>query len=134
MKTLIASALFALASVSSTVSAVAGDDHSKAASPKAVASFQSSMYVVANSAKMQLAVDKSAGAAVDIKIMNDKGEILAAQRLGKKDTNFRGRFDMSQLADGRYQIVISNGKEETKRAVTISTQPVVNTGRVIALQ
>ncbi|GAA4414424.1 hypothetical protein GCM10023187_43900 [Nibrella viscosa] len=83
---------------------------------------------------MVVAVDKAAGATADILIKNVNGDVLMAKHLGKKETTFRGRFDMSQLADGTYQLVITNGKEETKKEVTLSTKPVTATNRVIALQ
>ncbi|GAA4467451.1 hypothetical protein GCM10023189_51140 [Nibrella saemangeumensis] len=134
MKIFIASALFALVSVSSTVTAIAADDHSKPAKPKATAAYQSSMYVVANTTKMAIAVDKEAGAAIYIKIMDEKGNVLTSQQLDKKDTNFRGRFDMSELKDGKYQVVITNGTDETKKEITLSTKPVLAPGRVVDLQ
>lgn len=54
---------------------------------------------------------------IDIKLLNDKGEILIARKLDKDKTKIT--FDTSKIPDGTYFLHVTEGNEKTKRQIII---------------
>ncbi|MBC3787914.1 T9SS type A sorting domain-containing protein [Spirosoma utsteinense] len=129
MKTLLTSLLIAasLTSFSATHA-----ENGPARKPAQVASYQSGMYTTADG-KLNIALDKQAGGTVDVRLINQEGKVLYDQQVGKHQTTARLRLDLSELPDGAYKVVISNGKDVTTKAVTILTKPVATLARLVAL-
>lgn len=131
MKTLVTSLLltasFTLTNFSATYAASV-----PARKPAQVASYQSGIYTTV-AGKLNIALDKETGGTIDVRLMNEAGQVVFDQRVGKNQTTVRLRLDLNNLPDGAYQVVISNGKNVTTHAVTISTRPAVNTPRLVAL-
>ena len=131
MKTLVTSLLltasFTLTNFSATYAASV-----PARKPAQVASYQSGIYTTV-AGKLNIALDKETGGTIDVRLTNEAGQVVFDQRVGKNQTTVRLRLDLNNLPDGAYQVVISNGKNVTTHAVTISTRPAVNTPRLVAL-
>lgn len=127
LTTLLVAASFTLTSFSTTQA-----ETGPTRKPTQVASYQSGMYTTAEG-KLNIALDKQTGGAIDVRLVNQEGKILYDQQIGKHKTTARLRLDLSELPDGAYQLVISNGRDVTTKAVTILTKPVATSGRLVAL-
>ncbi|GAB3904559.1 hypothetical protein GCM10028803_34160 [Larkinella knui] len=132
MKTLLKSLLvaFTLTVVTFSVSQAASN---KPIRPTKVAAFQTALFTTAEG-KLQIAVDKETGGAVVVRLRNTAGTDLFVQQVGKRHQTARMRLDISALPDGLYQVVISNGLENVKYALTLATQEPRVPTRLIALK
>ncbi|WP_461127785.1 T9SS type A sorting domain-containing protein [Spirosoma aerophilum] len=131
MKTLLTTLLLA-ASLTATSSSVTQAENQPARKPTQVATYQTGIYTTTEG-KLQIALDKQTGGALTVRLVNQKGDVLFDQQIGKQQTSARLRLDLSELSDGAYQVVISNGRDVTTRSVTISSQPVATSDRLVAL-
>ena len=125
MKTLIKPLLLALSLSFVTVSI----SEAKPGRP-AVSSFKTGIYTTVTG-KLQIALDKQAGGPVDIQLKSSTGKVLYSQHLGKKETQFRTRLNVDDLADGDYLLEITNGVETTRQIVTLKTKQPTTLNRVI---
>lgn len=125
MKTLIKSLLlaFSLSFVAFSVS------EAKPGRP-AAATFKTGIYTSANS-KLNIALDKQIGGAVDIQLKTTNGVLLYTQRVGKKEESFRIRLNLDELADGDYVLEITNGVQLTRQTVSLKTRQPAALNRVI---
>ena len=101
-------------------------------SVKAVA-YQSSLYTDVKG-KLRLAVDKQPGGIVEIRLVNSVGKEFFVQRVGKNQRRARIRFDVSELPDGAYEVVLTNGITAFTNHLTLATQVPGFSGRLIALK
>ncbi|GAB3331627.1 hypothetical protein GCM10027299_37450 [Larkinella ripae] len=133
MKTLVNTLFAALALTVFSVTTSLAEPHKPIGRPQRAAAFQSGMYTTVEG-KLQIAINKEIGGAVVVSLKNRAGAELFVQEIGKRQAAARLRLDVSNLPDGIYQVIVSNGVEETTQTVTLgSPQPsVVN--RVVALQ
>lgn len=132
MKTLIKSLAFAL-TLGFATSAASFAETNPGGRPSSEGSYQSAIYTT-NSGKLSIALDKQAGSAVDIRFKNTDGEVLYSKHLGKNESKYRTRLNLSDLPDGVYQVEITSGIEKTMHSVTISTQQPQTPSRVIAMK
>ncbi len=98
-----------------------------------VAAYKTSIYSSADG-RLNIALDKEAGGAVVIRLTNNAGKELFAERVGKNEKATRLRLDVSVLPDGVYQLVITNGADTTTHALTLATQPVSVSSRLVAIK
>ncbi|GAB3902499.1 hypothetical protein GCM10028803_29290 [Larkinella knui] len=130
MKTLFASALIAL--TLGSLSASFATDNKEVAEAKTT--YRSVVYPVINSTKVRVNVIKDKSARIKISLKNEAGETLAVEQLGKGHESSAIRFDMNQLEDGIYQVVISDGTTQQVKEVKLQTSaPTVATERQIAM-
>lgn len=85
-------------------------------------SFQVGMYRMINSLSMNLRIEKVGENQLTIKILDQRGEVLYRDRLGKKQQKYARVLNFSELQDGEYSIVVSNGKEEFVKELSLSTK------------
>jgi hypothetical protein len=124
MKTLFASLLIAL-----TTNSFADPT----TNPTASASFQSSVYVSASS-HIRVAVDKENSRSVEIRLVDQKGRVVATDVVAKKQSHYRGRFIVNELPDGHYKMVITDGTAvETRNIDVVTTTPAASVNRVISV-
>ena len=128
MKTFISSVLVALAVSASTVT-FANNDNTKTA-----ATYQVGMYPSAETAKVNVMVAKEKGQALNVKLLDGNGAVLATHQLDKNDTTTRTRFDLSQLEDGNYKIVVGDGASKIVKEVNLQTKTPVQAERLISLR
>lgn len=104
----------------------------KAAVPQ---TFGMNMFPKINSTKMNLLLENPYGIKLKIRLLNEKNEVVYNESVGRKQTKYWRKFDMSQLKDGRYRFEVSNGVETQSREVDLSTnQPVVPNERLISFR
>ena len=99
---------------------------------KKAAAFKAGIYTTSEG-KIQIALHKETGGKVLVRLNNRAGTELFAQQIGKSKESARIRLDVSGLADGVYQVVITNGAETTIQELTLATQQPRSTPRLIAL-
>ncbi|MBD2757003.1 T9SS type A sorting domain-containing protein [Spirosoma validum] len=131
MKTLIKSLALAL-TVSFATSAATFANPNPGGRTAAVASYQSSVYTTING-KLSIALDKQTVGAVDVRLKNDKGDVLYSQHLGKKESQYRTRLNLSELPDGAYEVEITNGVDKTTHKLTLSTKTPTTPSRLVAM-
>ena len=116
MKTLITTLALALSLATVTVAQTNGIDR-----PTNVARYETGIYTTA-AGKLQVSVDKQAGGTVAVSLKDANGSVLFTRRIAKNDTQYRNRFDLSQLPDGTYQLELTNGVDVTRQTVVIVTK------------
>ena len=124
MKTLVASLLIAMSTASFA---------DPATNPTAPASFQSSVYVSA-SHDIRVAVDKEKSHTVQVKILNEEGRVMANTSVGKKTSQYRASFNVNELPDGHYQLVITDGTAVETHAIDLTTKTPTTASRAILIQ
>jgi len=132
MKTLVSSFLIALFATVSTVSFARIDDRAPRES-KAAAAFKVGVYPSVESTKLNVLIAKEKGADISVQLRNEQGYILATQWVSRKETNCRLRFDLSELEDGKYQVVVSDGATKTVKEMNLATKTPVQIDRLISL-
>ena len=80
------------------------------------------MYRVIHTLTMNVLIDKNLGERVVVKLMDPKGNILFQDYMGVRQKKYGRKFDFSQVPDGNYAVVITNGEEEIVKDIRLSTQ------------
>ena len=101
-------------------------------SVKAVA-YQSSLYTDVRG-ELRLAVDKQPGGIVEIRLINSVGKEFFVQRVKKNQRRARIQFDVSELPDGAYEVVLTNGITAFTNHLTLTTLVPGFSDRLIALK
>ncbi len=128
MKTLFKTLAIALVATGLTFNANAVDDKTNKAT------FNVGMYRVENTMKMNVLVEKMEGSTTNIALKDSKGETIYSETLSKKGTKYSKKWNLENLADGKYNFVISNGSEKIVKEVNLSTKnPTPADYRTIAL-
>ncbi|GAB2792705.1 hypothetical protein GCM10027275_42040 [Rhabdobacter roseus] len=85
--------------------------------------FDFSMYRIQQSMRIQLMVEKKAGEKVVVRLLNQHGDILHEELIGRLTQRYARSFDFSQLQDGQYSVQVKNGKEVKQKAINLNTTP-----------
>ncbi|GAB3935149.1 T9SS type A sorting domain-containing protein [Larkinella terrae] len=129
MKTLFASALLALTLAASTTFAADNREEKKTKS-----TFQSAVYPMTNSMKVNVCVSKETDSKVNVRLVNSEGQTLANRKLGEGQEVATLRFDLNQLEDGVYKVEISDGTNTEIKTVKLQTStPVVQSSRLVSM-
>ncbi|MVM38605.1 hypothetical protein GO730_15330 [Spirosoma sp. HMF3257] len=131
MKTLIKSLALALI-VGIASSSVSLADSNPGTRSATVAAFKTGIYSTPYG-QLNIALDKETGGAVDVRLKGTDGKVLYTQHVGKNERSYRVRLNMTELADGVYQVEVTNGVETTIQNVTISTYQPQSPSRVISV-
>ncbi|QIP17294.1 hypothetical protein G8759_33955 [Spirosoma aureum] len=131
MKTLIKPLLVAFTLSLVTFSASLADVN-PGSRPAAVAAYKTGIYSTMEG-KLQIALDKETGGAVDIRLKNADGKVLFYQRVGKNEKTSRIRLNLNELQDGAYRVEVTNGVETSTQVVTLSTQQPSAPSRLVAI-
>ena len=89
--------------------------------------FDTSLYRVQESMTMRLSVQKDLGERVSIRLINQNGEELHRESVGRRTQKYACNFDLSKIKDGDYTIEIANGKEVQRKTVHLGSAEVVKT-------
>ncbi len=117
MKTLITTLALALSLATVTIAA----DVNPIVRPTKVAHYESGIYTTV-AGKLHVSVDKQLGGTVAVSLKDGSGNVLFSRDIAKKDTQFRTRFDLSQLTDGTYELELTNGVDVTRQTIVIATK------------
>ena len=100
--------------------------------PKAL-SFDASAYVTLNN-QIRLAVQKTTEVPVVVLLHNKNNEVLYRQNISKKEAKYAVKLDVSELADGQYELEIKSDEGSIRKQLVLSNQPVQPTTRTSAMQ
>ncbi|WP_245564895.1 hypothetical protein [Spirosoma panaciterrae] len=96
-------------------------------------SFDASAYVTANH-EIRVAVQKSASIPVVVVLKNKSNQVLFEQNIGKKEEKYAMKLNVDDLADGEYELEIKSSEGSIRKQVNLSTKPVLQSNRTIAMQ
>ena len=116
MKTLISTLALALSLATVTIAQTNVVDQ-----PTNVARYESGIYTTA-AGKLQVSVDKQTGGTMAVSFKDANGTVLFTRQIAKGETQYRTRFDLSQLTDGTYELELTNGVDVTRQTVVIATK------------
>ena len=100
--------------------------------PKSL-SFDASAYVTRNN-QILLAVQKSDEVPVVVLLRNQNNEVLYRQNISKKEAKYAVKLDVSELADGQYELEIKSEEGSIRKQLTLKNQPLQPITRTIAMQ
>ncbi|MES2516508.1 MAG: hypothetical protein V4585_00290 [Bacteroidota bacterium] len=130
MKTLVKT--FAIAALSAMTFISNATD--KNTEPKKAKTFEIGMFQSINSLKMNVMIEKATDKDLVVVLKDEKGEILAREHVSKGDKSYHGKYDMSDLADGKYTFEFTKGDEKVIKEVNLVTTTPTTINRQIALQ
>lgn len=96
-------------------------------------SFDASAYVTVNH-EIRVAVQKSANVPVVVLLKNKNNQVIYEQSIGKKEEKYALKLNVDELADGDYELEIKSSEGSIRKQVSLSTQPVQQSNRTIAMQ
>jgi hypothetical protein len=95
-----------------------------------VSAFDASLYKVANTSKVRLAIDKIPETSVNLVLKDTRGTIIYEETLPKNnDKPYRRVFDIEGMEDGKYYFELYNKDQKITKKLEIATS---NT-KVVAL-
>ena len=82
------------------------------------------MYQSINTLIMVINIEKTGNEDLLIVLKDEEGNIISKNYVGKRNQTYRGRFDMSELKDGKYFFEFIKGYEKILKDVELqSTAP-----------
>ena len=133
MKALFNTLLVALTLAFTSFWGAQAESHKPIGKPRKVAAFQTGIYTTAEG-KLQIAVNKETGSPVMVRLCTRDGKEVFVQSLGKRQQAVRLRLDVKGLADGVYEVSVSNGMETITEELTLATEQSLTTTRLVAVQ
>lgn len=98
------------------------------------ADFASSSYLVKNTSTIKVFVEKTVNSTVNIKLRDLNGKILTNQTVWKAQTGGAFQFDLSNLPDNTYELVISNGSKTEVKQIKINTNTPTEVVREVTIK
>ena len=98
-----------------------------------VLSFDASAFVTSDH-QIRLAVRKSAELPIDVTLRNQSHNVLYQYSIGKKEDKYTVKLNVNDLADGAYELEIKSSEGSIIKQLNVSSQPVQQASRVIAMQ
>ncbi len=126
VKTLVIAALSALSFISNATNRNVIPTKSK--------TFEVGMYQSVNTMKMNVMIEKSTDKNLTVILRNEKGEVLCNERVTKNAKMYHGKFDLSELSDGKYTFEFTKGDEKVVKEVNLVTTKPTTISRQIAVQ
>ncbi len=93
----------------------------KNSTPMKSKTFEVGMYQVINTLTMVVNIEKTGNDALLVVLKDEKGNIISKSLLSKRDKTYRGRFDMSDLKDGKYSFEFTKGNEKIVKDVELQS-------------
>ncbi|SOD78716.1 hypothetical protein [Spirosoma fluviale] len=125
MKTLATSLLIA-AILTFSATGFAQDSHSATTAQKTPLTIQPTQ-----NGKVDVVLGKTDGH-LSIDVVDKQGRTLSHRVVYKQDSNTRIRFDLSELPDGVYELIVTEGANRQTNAIVLNTQW-ADTYRIITL-
>ncbi|GAB3247603.1 hypothetical protein GCM10027347_03320 [Larkinella harenae] len=94
-------------------------------------SFETSTFVT-NQNKIWVAVEKSAATPVTV-ILRKNNEVFFKRFIGKNESKFAAKLDVSELADGEYELEFVSSGGSVKKTVNIGKPVVQEPTRMISM-
>jgi hypothetical protein len=123
---------FAIAALSAMTFVSNATDNSTA--PTKSKTFEVGMYQSVNTLKMNVLIEKSTDKNLTVTLKDEKGNILCNDQLGKKSAKYHGKYDMSNLADGKYTFEFTKGDEKVVKEVNLFSVEAIEDSRKIEVE
>ncbi len=132
MKTIIKSFALAL-SLSLTIVTASMADNTPPGRATTAAVYKANISPTA-SGQLNIAIDKETGGLVNIHLKSPNGILLYSEYMGKNELKYRVRLNLSELEDGVYKLVMTNGIEINVHELVISTPQLTTANHVITIK
>jgi hypothetical protein len=96
-------------------------------------SFETSTFVT-NQNKIWVAIEKSSLTPVTIVLRNKDNDVLFKRIIGKNESKFAAKLDVSDLVDGQYELEFLSSEGNVKKTVNIGKPAVVEPTRMISMK
>lgn len=93
----------------------------KKSTPMKSKTFEVGMYQAINTLTMVVNIEKTGNDALLVVLKDEKGNTISKSLLSKRDKTYRGRFDMSDLKDGKYSFEFTKGNEKIVKDVELQS-------------
>ena len=101
--------------------------------PTKLNTFEVGMYQSVNTMKMNVMIKKSADKSLSVVLKDEKGNVLYSERVTKGTECYHGKYDLSELADGKYTFEFIKGDEKVIKEVNLSSEAPTESSRLIAI-
>jgi hypothetical protein len=117
----------------STVSLISnGADNNS--TPTKSKTFEVGMYQSVNTLKMNVMIEKSTDKNLSVALKDEKGNVLYNERVTKGTKSYHGKYDLSELADGKYTFEFTKGDEKVIKEVNLSSEAPTKSNRQIVVE
>jgi hypothetical protein len=123
---------FAIAALSA-ISLISNASNNGAAPTKSK-TFEVGMYQSVNTLKMNVVIEKNTDSNLTVTLKNEKGDELYSEKINKNSKLYHGKFDMSNLEDGKYTFEFIKGGEKIVKEVNLATETPTESNRQIVLE
>ena len=130
MKNLVKTFVIAALSVVSLISNATDDK----VAPTKSKTFEVGMYQSVNTLKMNVMIEKSTDKNLSVVLKDDKGNVLYNERVTKGTKSYHGKYDLSDLADGKYTFEFTKGDEKVVKEVNLSSEAPTESSRQIVVE
>lgn len=130
MKNLFAATFLILTLSFSSVS-FAGSNPATTKSP--ITTFEPVVFMKSQATKLDVLVKEAANSKLTIRLLDSQGNTLATKVVGKNVAGTRIRFDLASLADGAYQIKVTDGKNTQVQNFNLAAAVPVPANRSLSL-
>ena len=103
-------------------------------SPTKSKTFEVGMYQSVNTLKMNVMIEKSSDKNLSVVLKDEKGNVLYNERVTKGAKSYHGKYDLSELADGKYTFEFIKGDEKMIKEVNLSSGVQVESSRQIVVE
>ncbi|MPR36187.1 hypothetical protein [Salmonirosea aquatica] len=83
--------------------------------------FQVGMYRIQKSLTMNVLVEKKLGDRVEVQLVDEKGHVLFEDVMGKREQKSGFKLNFSEIQDGKYSVVVTNGAQVITKEINLST-------------
>jgi hypothetical protein len=123
-------AAFGLVLLSSSVSALPVETKIECKSNNC-RNFRMGMYQIKNTVTMKVLIEKALGERMILRLLNDKGQILHEEHIGKSARKFGRKLNFSEIQDGNYTLEISDNQERIVKYIRLATKDVSEVSRTL---
>ncbi|UFH54996.1 hypothetical protein [Spirosoma sp. KNUC1025] len=96
-------------------------------------SFDASAYVTVKN-EIRVAVQKTSDVPVTILLRSRDNQVLYRQNISRKELKYAVKLNVEELADGQYELEVKSSEGSIRKQLNLSTQPVQETNRAVAMQ
>ena len=96
--------------------------------------FEVGMYQSVNTMKMNVMIEKSTDKNLLVVLKDEKGNVLYNERITKGAKSYHGKYDLSELGDGKYTFEFTKGDEKMIKEVNLSSGVQVESVRQIVVE
>jgi glucose uptake protein GlcU len=93
----------------------------KNSTPMKSKTFEVGMYQSINTLTMVVNIEKTRDDALSIVLKDESGNVISKSLATKKSQTYRGKFDMSELKDGKYSFEFTKGNEKIVKDVELQS-------------